>query len=483
MFSFFLISYPFILTKEYQFFVLNSPEQNLIFNTFQIISDQKFLWVVGISMLLYGRFFYYSKINKDLLLGFISLCFIIVLALTYPVPQWYVWIVPFVSIYFLDSEDGFRSKVLILFFVFTIFFIAFSLFVYIHPLQEKGDLIEIIFLNNPIDLKYQFSSKINNIIFTLFNTTILIFALLIFERSIRRNETYKYKSGFTIGIAGDSGSGKSLFSSDFKNLIGEENFLLLEGDGEHKWERKDEKWKEFTHLNPIANKLHNQFEMLRTLRRGKAIMKSNYDHATGKFTSPFLVKPKKFIVLDSLHPFYLPKARRKIDIKVYMNPDENLRKKWKISRDKNLRKYKSDVVEKEIKRREPDKQKYILPQLQYADIIFSYSLKSNENYNDEINEKDLKLKISLEADVILDELLEDFEKINSLKFHYDYTIDLKKQEIVLDGEISNDHIITLAKKNMDNLSEIITEKAIWHNNYRGLRQLFILLMINNLLKN
>ena len=166
-----------------------------------------------------------------------------------------------------------------------------------------------------------------------------------------------------------------------------------------------------------------------------------------------------------------------------MNTDENLKIKWKMIRDKNLRKYKSEIIEKEIKRREPDKQKYILSQMQYADIIFSYLLKPNKNINDEINEKDLKLKISLESDVILDELLEDFEKIDSLKFDHDYSIDLKKQEIVLEGEISNDHIVTLAKKNINNLSEIITAKAIWHNNYRGLRQLFILLMINNQFKN
>ena len=484
--SYLLISYPFIFTKGYQFFVLNSPEQNLVFNTFQIVSNKKFLWVVAILMLLYGRFYYYTKINNDLLIDFINLCFIILLTLTYPVPAWYVWIVPFVSIYFLSSDDVFHNKALILFFLFTMFYVTYSLFVYIHPLQERSDFIDIIFLNNQIDLKYQLSAKINNIIFTLFNTTIFIFALLIFERSIRRNIAYKYKKIITAGIAGDSGSGKSLFASDFENIIGEKNFLLLEGDGEHKWEREDEKWKEFTHLNPMANKLHNQFEMLKILTRGKSVMKSNYDHAIGKFTSPFVIKPKKFIILDSLHPFYLPKARKKIDIKVYMNPEENLRKKWKITRDKNLRKYKSEKVEKEIKRREPDKQKYILPQIQYADIIFSYLLKTNKNFNDEIdeiNEKDLKLKISLEADVFLDELLEDFAKIKSLKFYHDYSIDLKKQEIVLDGDISNEHIMTLAKKNVNNLSEIITEKAIWHNNYRGLRQLFILLMINNQFKN
>ena len=99
--SYFIISYPFITTSGYQFFVLNNPEQSLIFSTFQIIANKKFLWVVAILIILYGRFYYYSKINESLLIDFINLSFIILLTLTYPIPAWYVWIVPFVSIYFL----------------------------------------------------------------------------------------------------------------------------------------------------------------------------------------------------------------------------------------------------------------------------------------------------------------------------------------------------------------------------------------------
>ena len=480
--SYFIISYPFITTSGYQFFVLNNPEQSLIFSTFQIIANKKFLWVVAILIILYGRFYYYNKINENLLIDFINLSFIILLTLTYPIPAWYVWIVPFVSIYFLDSDDIFHYKALILFYLFTVLYLAYSIFVFLHPFQENGYFVDIIFLNNPIDLKYHFSSKANNLIFTSLNTSILIFALLIFQKSIKRNITYRYKNLITIGIAGDSGSGKSLFSSDFKNLIGEKDYILLEGDGEHKWEREDKNWKEFTHLNPMANKLHNQFEMLRTLTRGKSILKSNYDHSTGKFTPPFIVKPKKLIVLDSLHPFYLPKARKLIDIKVYMNPDESLRKKWKFDRDENVRKHKSEAIEKEIQRREPDKQKYILPQLQYADIVFGYQVKTSNNLNEKIAENDLKLKISLEADVVLDDILEDFEKIASLKFEHDYSVDLKKQEIVLDGKISINDLENLAEKNITNISEIISNEIVWHNNYRGIRQLFILLMINNLYK-
>ena len=92
----------------------------------------------------------------------------------------------------------------------------------------------------------------------------------------------------------------------------------------------------------------------------------------------------------------------------------------------------------------------------------------------------LKLKISLEADVVLDNILEDFENISTLKFEHDYSVDLKKQEIILDGEISISELMNLTEKNISNISEIINNEIMWYNNYRGLRQLFILLMINNL---
>ena len=53
---------------------------------------------------------------------------------------------------------------------------------------------------------------------------------------------------------------------------------------------------------------------------------------------------------------------------------------------------------------------------------------------------------------------------------------------MLDGQISINDLENLAEKNITNISEIISNKIVWHNNYRGIRQLFILLMINNLYK-
>ena len=80
-------------------------------------------------------------------------------------------------------------------------------------------------------------------------------------------------------------------------------------------------------------------------------------------------------------------------------------------------------------------------------------------------------------------LTKNIEKSKALKFSYDYSSDLDKQEIIFDGEISDKTISNLAKRNIDNLSGLIPNNPLWLKNYRGLRQLFILLIINNFLNN
>ena len=75
------------------------------------------------------------------------------------------------------------------------------------------------------------------------------------------------------------------------------------------------------------------------------------------------------------------------------------------------------------------------------------------------------------------------KKIKSLKLSHDFSKDLKKQEIIFNGEIPSKAILNLAKNNIETLSEFISGNTLFLNNYRGLRQLFIMLMINNFLKN
>ena len=49
--------------------------------------------------------------------------------------------------------------------------------------------------------------------------------------------------------------------------------------------------------------------------------------------------------------------------------------------------------------------------------------------------------------------------------------------------LSDTDIQYLAKNNIETFSEFISENTLFFNNYRGLRQLFIMIMINSFLKN
>ena len=91
-------------------------------------------------------------------------------------------------------------------------------------------------------------------------------------------------------------------------LLGSQ-FISIEGDGDHKWERNDNNWKSFTHLDPKANYIHRQSEIIYELKNNRPILRSEYNHSNGKFNKPTKVNPKRYIAIAGL-PFYLPKQRK-----------------------------------------------------------------------------------------------------------------------------------------------------------------------------
>ena len=49
------------------------------------------------------------------------------------------------------------------------------------------------------------------------------------------------------------------------------DLTVVKGDDIHKWERNDLEWEKYTHLNPKANDLHLEINMLRKLKIGRSI--------------------------------------------------------------------------------------------------------------------------------------------------------------------------------------------------------------------
>lgn len=190
-------------------------------------------------------------------------------------------------------------------------------------------------------------------------------------------------------ICGDSGSGKSTLSNLLKDCYN--NSFTLECDRYHKWERHNKNWESTTHLNPKANYITKMEEDIFNLKLGNEIYQVDYNHHSGKFTEKQLINPSDNLIVCGLHSLY--GDNNLYDLKIFMDTDEELKKKWKIRRDVIERGYTIDRVLESIKKRESDFNEFIKPQKDNADIVIRFFSKSKIDLSDLENEEPLSLEV------------------------------------------------------------------------------------------
>lgn len=179
-----------------------------------------------------------------------------------------------------------------------------------------------------------------------------------------------------ISIAGESGVGKSTVSDIISIFYKEDNCIKLSTDDLHKWDRKNKKWENFTHLNPIANNLDMGDSHIKQLLINEPIYRSIYNHDTGYFDPPIKIFPKPIIIIDGLHAFYTDFMNKNSDLKIFVDTDEDLRIHWKILRDTEERGYKYSVVLNAINKRKKDSRPVMEHQLNSADVIIKIETKN-----------------------------------------------------------------------------------------------------------
>ncbi|MFM8007046.1 MAG: phosphoribulokinase, partial [Dolichospermum sp.] len=84
-----------------------------------------------------------------------------------------------------------------------------------------------------------------------------------------------------IGVAGDSGCGKSTFLRRLIDLFGEEFMTVICLDDYHCLDRKQRKETGITALDPRANNFDLMYEQIKALKEGQTINKPIYNHETG----------------------------------------------------------------------------------------------------------------------------------------------------------------------------------------------------------
>ena len=172
-----------------------------------------------------------------------------------------------------------------------------------------------------------------------------------------------------IGVAGDSGCGKSTFLRRLTDLFGEEFMTVICLDDYHSLDRKGRKAAGVTALNPKANNFDLMYEQIKALKEGTAIDKPIYNHETGELDPPERIEPNKVVVIEGLHPIYDERVRGLLDFSVYLDISDEVKIQWKIQRDMAERGHTYEDILASIEARKPDFSAYIEPQKEFADVV------------------------------------------------------------------------------------------------------------------
>lgn len=176
-----------------------------------------------------------------------------------------------------------------------------------------------------------------------------------------------------IGVAGGSGSGKTTVVEHIIETIGAEDILLMQHDSYYRdlkhlpFEERTEQ--NFDHPSSLETEL--MIRHLKALKEGYQVEVPIYDftkHIRKEETQ--LAKPKKIILIDGILIFSEQNLREQMDIKLYVDTDDDIRLLRRIQRDIVERDRKlENVLTQYEKFVRPMHLEFVEPSKRYADII------------------------------------------------------------------------------------------------------------------
>jgi phosphoribulokinase len=175
-----------------------------------------------------------------------------------------------------------------------------------------------------------------------------------------------------LALAGDSASGKSTLSRGIEFILGVDRVGRVCTDDYHRYDRATRAEFGVTPLAPEANRMDLMADHLRTLAAGGSVTKPTYDHHSGSFGPQEQISPGEIVIVEGLLPLVDRAVRDAIDVAVFLEPEEELRRRWKLERDVFERGYSPKQVVEELQRREPDVAQFVRPQRDYADVIVRF---------------------------------------------------------------------------------------------------------------
>ena len=178
---------------------------------------------------------------------------------------------------------------------------------------------------------------------------------------------------YLIGISGGSGGGKTSVANLIHKSLGRDYSLLFSMDTYYK-DLTPEQEKDLSNYNfdsPEALDLDLLYQHLNDLMQWKKIQMPTYDFATNKRQEKTIeLTPAKVIIFEGILAFYDKRMRDLMDLKIFIDLDDDIRLSRRIYRDIISRGRKMEtVLERYHKFVKTAYNNFIKPTKEYADII------------------------------------------------------------------------------------------------------------------
>lgn len=176
-----------------------------------------------------------------------------------------------------------------------------------------------------------------------------------------------------IGVAGGSGSGKTTVVNTISKTLGKNKHLLLQHDSYYR---------DLKHL-PFEERVEHNFDHpasletellirhINALKEGYPIEVPEYDFANHiRKDKTSSVTPKEVILIDGILIFSEPELLELMDVKIFVDTDDDIRLLRRLKRDINERgRSVENVMEQYQKFVRPMHLEFVQPSKRYADVI------------------------------------------------------------------------------------------------------------------
>ncbi|MRI81426.1 uridine kinase [Fundicoccus ignavus] len=181
------------------------------------------------------------------------------------------------------------------------------------------------------------------------------------------------KKPIIIGVTGGSGSGKTSVSNKILKHFGNMNVMLLQQDYYYK-DQSHLTFEERLNTNydhPLAFDTELFYQHINDLLEGKSIEKPVYDYAKHTRSDEVVIEhSREVIIIEGILILEDKRLRDLMDIKVYVDTDDDIRLARRIQRDVIERgRSVESVIEQYVNVVKPMFHQFIEPTKRYADII------------------------------------------------------------------------------------------------------------------